>query len=284
MSFFVTPGPDATTLINSLLEFPLGDLRNIVFNGDHECPGLFDLGYSVAHNVANPICQWPDQGSVFSTGKAIDLMDQDSSQNNHTFGWVGDAAINSFGAHPSYDTCSLSFEFQCLDPYANYFSIDYVFASEWYNEAAGSDLSYAGRMGILLNDVNIALVPYTIDAVSVSSVNHVENSAFYVNNDPRSGNESHPMFEPDGFTTCLTAGGLLNEGWNSLKIGVVDVGSDVVGLDTSLFLKEGSFQCSRVPPILNPIPVPSSAPTQCNFFGQACGGKNVYIISYALSF
>ena len=130
-------------------------------------------------------------------------------------------------------------------------------------------MGYADKFALLLNGVNIATIPGTNDPVGVYTINHENNTQYFVFNDPRPNQATYPRFEPDGFTTLLNTTGTIETGWNTMKIGIVDVNDPF--FDSWLFLKQGSFEC--IPDPLATWP-PTPAPTVDNDIGSASGGKS----------
>lgn len=120
---------------------------------------------------------------------------------------------------------------------------DYVFASEEYTQYAPS--SYNDSFKLLLNGVNIALLPAGAGVVEINNVNCLTNSAYYVNN--VSGESNQPAscvnqlldIQYDGLTTVLTASADVLAGLNTFEFSITDVGDS--SLDSGVFIKAGSF-------------------------------------------
>jgi hypothetical protein len=122
--------------------------------------------------------------------------------------------------------------------------------------------SFNDVFGLFLNDVNIALVPGTSDAVSINNVNcgnpfgtnPQKNCSSYVNN---AGGTFDIQY--DGFTKVFTASGTgLGTGSNTLSFAIADAGDGI--LDSAIFIKGGSL--SEKPPEPeqpNVIPLPAGA-------------------------
>ena len=216
---------------------------NETLTGDPRCAALFTGGEFA---VPNPAAKFPSAGFVLGTGNTNKLNYQDGSQGSTNFGLPGDAQINT-SDFTSFDACFIEFEFQCGDNInGGNLSIDYVFASDEYKEKVDENLGYADEFGLFLNDVNIATVPTTGEPVSIYSVNHLTNTEYFVHNNPRPGQAAFVNFEPDGFTKGLKAIGPIISGWNTMKIGIVDVNDGF--LDSWVFLEGGAaFQCIPAP-------------------------------------
>lgn len=123
-------------------------------------------------------------------------------QQNHS----GDPLLNTVTGRTTFDACRLEFD---VIPGGDSLSFDFVFASEEYNEWVGSQYNdvfgffisgpgIAGDPGIG-NDHNIALVPNTIQAVTINNVNAGSNAANYFFN--AGGSE----VQYDGITVGLRA-------------------------------------------------------------------------------
>ncbi len=119
----------------------------------------------------------------------------------------------------------------------------YVFASEEYNTFVNSGFNDSFKL--LLNGVNIALLPGGAGAVEINNVNCLTNAAFYVNNVDGEPNQppgcvnQNLDIQYDGLTTVLTASGLLKDGVNTFEFLITDVGDTT--LDSGVFIQAGSF-------------------------------------------
>jgi PEP-CTERM motif len=137
----------------------------------------------------------------------------------------------------NFDTTSLKFDFTSTT--GNVF-FQYVFGSEEYNEFVNS--SFNDQFELLLNGVNIALVPGGGGVVSINNVNCGSNSAFYRNNDNAiNGCPSLGLsIQYDGLTTILTATGAVVAGaTNTFEFRIFDRGDNI--LDSGVYIKAGSF-------------------------------------------
>ena len=228
--------------------------------GDPRCAALFTGGEFA---VTDASTKFPSAGFVLGTGAYSKLNDQDGTQAFTDFGLPGDEDINTSGL-ASFDACYVEFLFKCDNIGGGDLLVDYVLASDEYIEQVTENTGFADEFALLLNGVNIATVPVTGEFVSVYTVNHLTNTEYFVYNDPRPGQAPFPLFEPDGFTKCLNATGVVTGGgaWNKMKVGVVDVNDPF--LDSWVFFEEGSFECVVDPtpsPTFAPTPAPTPAPT-----------------------
>jgi len=141
-------------------------------------------------------------------------------------------------------TTSLKFDFTS-DTGDVYFK--YVFASEEYNEYVGS--AYNDTFQLLLNGVNIALLPGSAGVVSINNVNNNVNSSFYRNNSGAGSLNLDTQY--DGLTTVLIAQatGLTLGSTNTFEFRIADLGDS--SFDSGVFIEAGTFSSS------NPVPEPA---------------------------
>jgi hypothetical protein len=244
---------------------------NATLTGDPRCAATFTGGNLTIPDKAS----FPNDGLVLGTGDAFHLTNQDGTETGTVFGTPGDNQIYTALGSASYDACSLEFEFKCSDITANTLIIDYVFASDEYNEQVVEGLGFVDSIALLVNDVNVANIPNTIEPVNVYNVNENKNSEYFVVNDPRPEKGTYQYFEPDGFTNGLsTETPIVPLGaWNKMKVGIVDVTD--AEIDSWVFLKGssgGGFQCVNVPP------PPTQTPTEVVFTPEnpgSHGGKRI---------
>jgi hypothetical protein len=155
--------------------------------------------------------------------------------------------------------------------------ISYAFASDEYIEQVNENTGFSDEFALLLNGNNIGDVPGSPGtAVSVYSINDKVNPEYFVYNNPRMGLAPYPDFEPDGFTKNLKATGNILPGWNTMKIGIVDILDP--HYDSWVFLEGGAFMCVPIP-VATPAPTssPTPAPTTSNNIPGAGGGKFIHI-------
>lgn len=132
---------------------------------------------------------------------------------------------------------SLKFDFTSI---TGSLFFQYVFGSEEYNEFVGS--RFNDSFQLLLNGVNIALLPGGAGPVTINNVNCDSNASFYRNNTataPAGCANQGLDIQYDGLTTILTAGANLLAGTNTFEFLVQDIGDS--DLDSGVFIKAGSF-------------------------------------------
>ncbi len=135
----------------------------------------------------------------------------------------------------TFDATVLQFDFL---PYQDSVTFEYVFGSDEYTEYVGSPFNDVFAFFIsgpgITGKQNIALIPGTGIPVSINNVNHILNTAYYVNN------YAGMTIEYDGFTRVLKAKANVTpcETYR-LKLAIADVSDPF--LDSGVFLKSGSF-------------------------------------------
>jgi hypothetical protein len=239
-----TPG-GATALVNTILGPGITVLTVSPGVGSATSAGTFTGGLSAGIGM--------DTGIVLTSGN-VALIDgtNSSDSSSGTASAVGDADLNTL-IPGTTDTTFLEFTFQFGDgTIGGDVFFNYVFASEEYNEYAGS--TYNDVFGFFLDDSNVALIPSTSTPVAINTVNLGVNSAFYNNNDPDDGG-SLP-FEYDGFTDVFTVSALgLGSGLHTIKLAISDVGDQ--SYDSAVFIQAGTFSTDPSPPGTPDVPEPS---------------------------
>ncbi len=256
MVFTLTDSVSPAVLVNTLFSWIPGlTTQNIQVTGAPKCRGTFAGGSTVVTDAA---AGFPDSGIVLGTGLIVDLIGQDGTQNYYDFGTPGDPDIYG-GTEGTFDACTLELEFRCENNAPGAFSMEYTFSSDLYMERVNENLGYSDAFKVILNGDNLALTPDN-EAVSIYTVNDQVNSEFFVFNNPRPGQAAFPDFEPDGFTKGLAATGQMRVGWNTLKIGIVDVNDPF--LDSWLLMKTGTFSCPPPQETEAPTSSPSVTPSE----------------------
>lgn len=141
-----------------------------------------------------------------------------------------------------------------------YLSLDYVFGSDEYN--TGVNGTFNDTFEVLLNGVNIALLPGGGGPISINNVNCLTNAAHYRNNSSEltAGGVPCPVSAPnlgldigyDGLTVALTASGFVGAGTHHLTLRIQDVGDG--SIDSGVFIRANSLSS------VNAVPEPGSLP------------------------
>ncbi len=206
-------------------------VSNVQFIGRNLAGGSFSGGTSAGFGF--------DQGVMISSGAISNAIGPNnsaskSSNNNQP----GDPDLDLLAGDDTFDAAVLEFDFV---PQYDAVSLTYLLASEEYPEM----IDYADVMAIYINGVNIALIPGTATPVSITSINHLVNSQYYVDNTPQNNNYNPPYTAPydtqaDGFTIPLQALASVTPGVvHHIKIAIADLGDSVY--DSWLLLEENSF-------------------------------------------
>lgn len=268
----VTTDMNALTLpqlVQSLLG-PGVVASNIVINGAPIAAGAFQGGLPIVGI---------DSGIMLSSGNIGSILGPNASDSTSTVtGTPGDPQLNALTTSPTYDACTLEFDFSC--PSASQISFQYVFSSEEYNEYVGSPFNDV--FGFFLNGVNIATLPggasvaiNNLNCGNPYNQNHGGNCGLYVNNScadlpggtfPCTGVVDTEM---DGLTVVLTATGTLLPGTNHIKLAIADAGDQV--LDSNVFIRGQSFACGASGAYFAP-------PTPCGQTFQALVGLPVQFV------
>ena len=224
-------------------------ISNIEAIGSHKGIGYFQNGMSsigIERGVVlatGPISN--AQGPNSATDKSGDFLDSS-----------GDQDLNIMATGDVKDAVGIEFDFMPLDSIVTF---HYVFASEEYCEFVGSIyndvfgffITGPGIEGSFSNNArNVALIPGTDDYVSINSVNHQQNTGYYIRNElPEDAalceqdiltNHHYSEIEYDGFTRKLTAVLHLQPCQSyHIRLVVSDVGDNYY--DSAVFLAAESF-------------------------------------------
>ncbi|NLI11238.1 MAG: hypothetical protein GX425_01115 [Peptococcaceae bacterium] len=202
-------------------------ISNVSYTGTASSAGTFAGGTGIIGF---------ESGVILSTGNISNVVgpnqEPGAGDDNNL---PGDTELN--GLIPGYETQDatiLEFDFV---PVSNAIRIQYVFASDEYNEYVGSD--YNDVFGFFVNGQNIALVPESNDRVSVNNINLGKNAQYYRNNENGSINT-----EMDGLTTVLTARATVTPNQtNRIKLAIADAGDGI--LDSVIMIKASSFMAEQ---------------------------------------
>lgn len=208
-------------------------------------------------------------GIVLTSGSVGNIRGPNQRNNTSTDnGLPGDEQLDRLVEgqyrNPTQDATVLEFDFVC--PGTMDMSVDYVLASEEYNEFVNSP--YNDVFGFFLNGRNIALLPDGRNT-AINSVNCGRkpyetttdgvNCHWYHNN--QDGHFADT--EMDGMTHVLRAYGELldNHQVNTIRLAIADVGDR--NYDSAVLLQSGSFHCvlPTDAPTHQPTPLPTLAPT-----------------------
>lgn len=228
-------------------------VSNVTFSGDPLQLGTFD--------GVNSNCGL-NQGMLMSTGEvsgAVGPNDAVVTNPLGGFGGAGDSDLDDLTATTNQastteDAAILEFDFV---PQGDSLKFNYVFSSEEYltfvgtvyNDVFGFFLSGPGINGPYINNaINLATIPGTTQAVAISSLNNLTNSAYYIDNgDGYSApqNTDPTVIQYNGLSVVLQAFTevVCGETYH-IKIAIGDAGDPT--LDSGVFLEAGSFTSNQL--------------------------------------
>lgn len=196
-----------------------------------------------------------DKGIVLMTGSVADIPGFNTngiappetvggletiSDIDTVVGGAGDADLDLIVApFITFDASVLTFSFTFGDGSGGGdLFFDFVFASEEYIDYIDSGVNDV--FGLFVDGVNLAKIG--ADPISVDTVNHDDNSAFYINNVGNASGLSVAGLDIkfDGLTTVITAKALgLGPGVHTVKFAVADTSDG--RLDAGVFIRADSF-------------------------------------------
>ena len=164
----LSDGTTAAQLASTLVG-PGVAVDNVAFTGDAGAAGLFD---DPAASVGLA------RGVVMSSGLVHDVIGpNEASDTGEDLGQPGDSQLDALlpAGQTTQDAASLTVEFTPTNPQL---AINYVFASEEYEEYVGSQFNDV--FAFFVNGTNCALTPGTAAPITVNTINPGSNSLFYV--------------------------------------------------------------------------------------------------------
>jgi hypothetical protein len=230
----ISDGVTAAQLAQTLVG-PGVTVNSAAFSGDTVSGGLFDDSAASVGLASGIVLSTGDIGSVVGPNEFSDITSQ--------LGQPGDAQLDALlpSGLTTLDAASLTVNFTPTNPQL---AINYVFASEEYEEFVGS--IFNDVFAFFVNGVNCALTPGTNDPITINTINPGSNALFYVPNEP-------PTYDTefDGFTVVLTCRAAVNPGVpNTLKLVIADTSDQK--LDSAVFLQANGISSNPLGP-LQPI-------------------------------
>jgi len=246
----IAANSDANQLRDTILGSGVQPVGNATFVGSDVSAGRFEGGLQTIGMEA---------GILLTTGDAR-IADDPNTDDSSTAraSQTGDAdlenALMMLAAGDTRDTTYLEFDFQVNSGVGGDFFLNFLFASEEYNEQV--DTAFNDAVAILIDrDItdgityqNVALVPGPSPQapVSLSTVNNSVNSGLFNNNDPSDAGRFLDRFAYDGFTEVFTAelsgAEALGPGTHRIKIVISDVAD--LSADSAIFVEAGSMATS----------------------------------------
>ena len=202
-------------------------ITNVKFTGAESAGGTFTGGVAAGLGI--------ESGVILSSGAISNVIGpNDGTGTTSSLGKGGDADLDKLIAPKTTNDATI-LEFDFVAESSN-FAIQYVFGSEEYKEYVGS--SYNDVFGFFLDGQNIAYVAgSSSQLVSINSINHIENSSYYIDNPTGEG-----VFdtELDGFTTVLVATATVTPGvTHHIKLAIADASDSA--LDSVVVLAAGGI-------------------------------------------
>ncbi len=186
-----------------------------------------------------------DSGLVMTTGRISDVAGPNSSASTTTVNYSpGDSSLAALSGnfYPTYDAAVIEFDFT---PLTDTLMLSFVFGSEEYPEWIGSNFNdvfafFVTEQGSAV-PYNMAMIPGTMDPITINTVNTTNNPAYYIDN------TSGQVLEADGLTTLITQMYMPVPNQNyHFKIGITDVSDQA--FDSYVFIKaKGLLGYAKMP-------------------------------------
>ncbi|MFH0893095.1 MAG: OmpA family protein [Bacteroidota bacterium] len=194
------------------------------------------------------------KGILITTGR-VDLSEGpndvgNQSVNNHL---NGDEYLDVICKYKTFDASVLEFDFTTN---TDSVSFNYIFGSEEYPEYVGSAFNDVFAFAIsgpgITGTKNLAVVPRTIDPITVNTVNLSKNQKYFLPNympisdeTPIKYRQLNTYFQYDGFTKKLKAECKVQPGQTyHIKIAIGDVADHI--FDSGVFLEAKSFSSKSI--------------------------------------
>ncbi len=230
----LSDGTTAAQLASTLVG-PGVTVNSASITGDPQAAGLFD---DPAASIGLA------RGVVLSSGRVHDVIGpNDASDAGVDLAQPGDPQLDALlpAGQTTFDAFALDVSFTPTNPQL---AINYVFASEEYEEYVGSEFNDV--FGFFVNGTNCALTPGTTQPITVNTIDPGQNALFYI---PNEDGKYDTQF--DGFTVVLTCRAAVNPGVpNTLRLVLADAGDHI--LDSGVFLQASGVSSNPIGP-LQPI-------------------------------
>lgn len=259
-----TGGQTATQLVQNVLLGGGVQVSNITFQGSPSAIGTFD-GTNSNIGLANGVVM--TTGTIFApAGPQGPNNSQQAGIDNGTPGY---GLLTNIIGTTTYNATVIQFDFI---PQGDTVAFRYVFGSEEYKEYVGTEfndvfgffISGPNPSGGTYNNKNIAIIPNSSTEVAINNVNHITNTAYYVDNElPVPG----ATVQYDGFTRVLTAiASVVPCSTYTIRLAIADVADGIY--DSGVFLEAKSFSSKGVE-LSHTITGSPSADTLYESCGQA---------------
>lgn len=219
----------------------------VVSNATLSCPSG-----AYATFTANNTNLGMNSGILLTSGSVSDAIGPNNSGNaGKDNNGNGDNDLKNIIGGQTFDACILEFD---IVPACDTLKINYVFASEEYNEYVCANVNDVFAFFIsgpgITGTQNIAVVPGTTTAVAINSVNNgsvgsygnnsnctsLSNSAYFIDN------KNGATIEYDGFTVPMVAKSAVQSCQTyHMKIAIADAGDGIY--DSGVFLDQAGLTC-----------------------------------------
>lgn len=249
----------------SALAGPGVTISNVQITGALVSAGVFAGGNDIAGGTDKIGIS---DGVVLSSGNVASVVGPNLLGNTTTILQLpGDPDLDALVGTATIDATVLEFDFV---PSADKVFLQYIFASEEYNEFVNSQFNDV--FAFFINGVNCATIGDPRVPVSINNINNGNpfggggpNAALYQNNDIASGAPINT--EMDGLTVALTCEAAVTpNASNHMKLAIADTTDG--GLDANVFVKGG---ITTIPPV-------EAGPTQSRPV-ISCQGSSVCRVS-----
>jgi len=233
-------GWNADSLVRNILLDNGVTISHARFNGSAEIINCNSIGKFETGGIPTNIGM--ESGLILASGGAsvaVGPNNTDSESFPTTCGSYYDSDLASIASQSTEDVAVLEFDFV---PWDNRVTFSFVFGSEEYMEYVGSDyndvfgffVEGANPFGGYYANQNMALIPGTLEPVSINNVNLNHNSDYYIDN------TGGATIQFDGFTTLIEVSiNVVPMSNYHIKMAICDVGDDM--LDSGVFLEAHSF-------------------------------------------
>jgi hypothetical protein len=240
LALTVTPIDDVTVTALTISQtlMPGIALTGVTTLGGDEALGIF-TGTTPVDGVRIP------GGIVLGTGRVENASGPNFGESDGQHLRVGDASLDALIAGPTLDAAGVEFSFTPTQPVAIF---NIVFSSDEYMTGVGGSNDV---FGLFINGINIALVPGTVNPISVLNIDKILTPTLFKDNDHSPlGAPSAFAIEADGMTKVMKARVLLTPGaTHTLKVVIAD-GPVVPGAaddfgDSTVFIAPVKFLTPR---------------------------------------
>ena len=215
--------------------------------------GTFSVDAGLMLNTDNALCGFEACADCLGAGNDPDLLNVANSVppligQSFNVSSVNDLCVVEFDFEAGGDSISFNYVFGS-DEYLTYVNTQYNDIFAFFLSGPGLSGPYAAPAGFPDGAINIAEIPDTDGwPITISSVNNVTNSQFYIDNPGQTG------ICTNGYTTTFTAKAAVQCGETyHIKLAIAD-GSDTA-LESFVVLEAGSFSSGSIDLVADAVSV-----------------------------